>query len=82
MIHCKCEQLGRTLAGNELATTHGKECPLREGELFTLLIELTTGIEEWASQEDGVYDAVWPHYRKAKALLGMPVPDDVANADA
>lgn len=80
MLHCECEQLGRALAGNELATTHGKECPLREGEIFGLLMELTCGIEEWASQEDGVYDPVWPHYLKAKALLGMPVKDEIVEA--
>lgn len=71
--YCNCTTLGRTISGNELLTTHGRECPAREAELMGLLIELTSGIEEWASQEDGVYESVWPHYCKAKMLIGQPV---------
>lgn len=74
MKHCNCKQLGRTLTGGELVTTHGKECPCREAELIGLLMELTNGIAEWASEEDGVHGAVWDHCKRAMVLIGFPVP--------
>jgi hypothetical protein len=70
---CNCQTLGRTLYGHELMTTHGKECPEREQELMALLMETASGIEDWASQEDGVPEKLWPVYTKIKLLVGMPV---------
>lgn len=73
MTKCNCETLGRTLDGTELFTTHGIGCPAREVELRELFRGLASGIEEWASQEDGVYDKLWPHYVAVKQLIGHSV---------
>ncbi len=75
MTQCTCQQLGGTIYGSELPTTHRIGCELREHELRDLLIELTTGIADWANQEDGVPDRLWPYYRQACLLAGMPVTE-------
>jgi hypothetical protein len=38
-----------------------------------LIRALLRGIEEWASQEDGIPDDLWETYAKAKAVIGETV---------
>lgn len=41
-----------------------------------LILKLVKGIEDWASQEDGIPDDLWETYAHAKAVLGEPINHD------
>ena len=59
-----------------MLTGHHETCD-RRPDLFDasaeLIRALVRGIEDWASQEDGIPDDLWDAYSKAKAVIGEPI---------
>jgi hypothetical protein len=41
-----------------------------------LISDLATGIEAWAADEDGVHDAVFEAYQKAKRMEGINITSE------
>jgi len=57
---------------------HHERCKLGGPEqqvaaLLDLVQQLARGIEKWAAEEDGVYDAAWKPYCTAKLLEGVVI---------
>lgn len=44
--------------------------------IVKLLQDLIKGIDEWASDEDGIHQEVWEAYKRARKVLLMPVNED------
>lgn len=81
METCNCERLDRTMLGNELLTTHAKDCPGREVELRAFLESLCFGIDSWAHDEDNeVHPDLWEAYKRLRLMLGKPVPAELSQA--
>jgi hypothetical protein len=53
-------------------TTHHPNCKYFDplGDTRALLGKLVAGIDAWASEEDGIHDAVYRHYTIAKLASG------------
>lgn len=71
---CECINWASENLTAQLLTGHHARCPHGGDQLtaaLALIAELVKGIEQWASEEDGVYDGVWKAYQKAKALQGV-----------
>lgn len=70
---CECLRWCSTRTDVLMLTGHHETCPQSPGVLAAskLLIEkMVRGIEDWASQEDGIPDGLWDTYTHAKAVLG------------
>ena len=54
-------------------TEHHKQCPQYnlEADSVTIVLALIKGIEDWASEEDGVYPKAWDAYCQALAFVGQ-----------
>jgi len=76
MDHCECIHHATRNLGIVILTGHHETCE-RRPDLFDasaeLIRALVRGIEEWASQEDGIPDDLWETYAKAKAVIGETV---------
>lgn len=71
---CECINWASENLTAQLLTGHHARCPRGGDQLksaLALIAELAEGIEQWAAEEDGVYDGVWKAYQKAKALQGV-----------
>lgn len=73
-IDCECAGWART---DSFIWTHHPVCALHDptADVLSYLRELVRGIEAWAADEDGVHDACWDVYRRAKLVLGEPVKE-------
>jgi len=65
-MQCECLSWAR---GRMDEPGHSDNCPHHPKNLTALLGRLVRGIEEWASNEDGVPDWLWGEYHAAKLLL-------------
>lgn len=72
--NCECQEWARDDNGI-LLTNHHPNCKQYNpvGDALELIEELVKGIESWAADEDGVHDAVWDAYYKARMVLGRPI---------
>ena len=69
---CECMNWARTDKGMFL-TEHHPNCkfynPVKDAK--ALITALVNGIEEWASDEDGVHPECYNAYKKAKIAIGQ-----------
>ena len=79
MDQCECLHHATRNLGIVMLTGHHEACD-RRPDLFDasaeLIRALVRGIEEWASQEDGIPDDLWDAYAKAKAVIGDTINHD------
>ena len=76
--NCKCLLWTSHDLGRVLLTGHHETCPNNPGVesgFKNLVTALVRGIENWASQEDGIPDELWDSYAFAKRIIGEPIPD-------
>jgi len=76
---CECQNWCDIDLKHRIATGHAKTCPNAPdyaASMEKLINELLTGIDEWAQDCDGVHEALWFAYRKAKLLNGVFVFDE------
>ena len=76
---CKCLLWATLDIGTVVLTGHHENCPDRPAPMESarvLISKLVRGIEDWASQEDGIPDDLWETYAHAKAVLGEPINHD------
>lgn len=77
---CDCNNFACLNAGDFIClqlTGHHPRCQRLSTEMLSnavapLLVGMVAGIESWAADEDGVPDALWPHYQKACRALCIP----------
>ena len=84
MDQCECLHHATRDLGIVMLTGHHEACPKNPGVLAAskILIEkLVRGIEDWASQEDGIPDDLWDAYAHAKSVLGEPINPDIDTQD-
>lgn len=74
---CRCRNWARTDTDWQGREHHPNCEHYRAEEPDRSIIEqLVRGIECWASDEDGVHDAVWAAYMTAKNALGEEVKEE------
>lgn len=71
----KCENCNNWVRADRglFLTEHHPNCSKYdpEKEAYEIMIKLLSGIESWASEEDGVYPELWENYKKAKIFCGQ-----------
>ena len=71
---CECAMWCDNTHEERILTGHHKMCP-RATDPFScaldLISEMASGMELWASDEDGIHSDCWKPYCKAKALEGV-----------
>lgn len=80
-MKCRCATWGsdnmmHSLLGNGHHERCEKHVPLIGA--IALITSLVRGMEEWASDEDGVHPGAWGSYVRAKQLLGERLEDSHA----
>lgn len=75
---CECSHWARE--GGFVMFSHHPNCEHAnpERETYEILKALAEGIDEWASQEDGVYEKLWPAYKKACGMILRPIKESEA----
>jgi hypothetical protein len=79
---CLCSQYAVTSPSDRyviVLTGHHPHCKEGRAPLLAavaLIAELAQGIEAWAADEDGVHDAVFEAYQKAKRMEGINITSE------
>ena len=72
MTDCKCRDWASRDVRMMCLTGHHEDCPNRPDpveKLKEIISELCGGIEAWAADEDGVHDAAFAAYERARAIV-------------
>ena len=69
---CKCLLWARL--GGPVVANHHPACEHYDlaGDARKIVLALLAGIEDWASDEDGVHPDCWRPYQNARLFCGLP----------